>query len=141
MLRRETSLSVCVQSDELPDLEVDCHLPKGKAHCCWHSFLMLSTSCPQSANLCQGLLCAQSDELPDLEAGSHLPKGKAYRVLHPIPVKLTWSEVSYSVIQAKAGGAGEQQKRKVVVHPCSGAFMPREAIAIMGPSGAGESVT
>ena len=58
-------------------------------------------------------------------------------MLHPIPVKLTWSDISYKVLQAKAGGSGERKSHKVVLHPCSGAFMPREAIAIMGPSGAG----
>ena len=74
------------------------------------------------------------------EAGQQLPKnGKAHKELHPIPVMLTWSEVGYSVVQAKAGNEGEKAARKVVVHPCSGAFFPREAIAIMGPSGAGEA--
>lgn len=77
--------------------------------------------------------CAQG-KLADLDAEGH----HNGRELHPIPVKLTWTDISYRVLQAKAGGAGgEAQKHKTVVHPCSGAFLPREAIAIMGPSGAG----
>lgn len=31
---------------------------------------------------------------------------------------------------------GEAQKHNTVVHPCSRAYLPREAIAIMEPSGA-----
>lgn len=64
-----------------------------------------------------------------------MPRGK---VLTPIPVKLTWEELTYTV--APTGGAGARTKRqpRTVVHPCSGTILPREAVAIMGPSGAGQ---
>lgn len=49
----------------------------------------------------------------------------------PLPVELTWEGISYTV---KAGSPPRPRK---VLHECSGAFRPCEAIGIMGPSGAG----
>ena len=58
-------------------------------------------------------------------------------MLTPIAVKLTWANLSYTVAPAKGQSAHTKRTPRVVVHPCSGIILPREAIAIMGPSGAG----
>ena len=62
-------------------------------------------------------------------------------MLTPIPVKLTWEDLTYTV--APTGGSGARAKRqpRTVVHPCSGTILPREAVAIMGPSGAGQPLS
>ena len=60
------------------------------------------------------------------------------KVMTPIPVRLNWDNVSYTVAPTKGGGARTKRKPRVVVHPCSGCILPREAVAIMGPSGAGQ---
>ena len=65
-----------------------------------------------------------------LEAGpgGHDRQGQDY----PMPAELAWKDVSYRV------KVGNPPKPKTVLHKSSGSFKPCEAIALMGPSGAGE---
>ena len=52
-----------------------------------------------------------------------------------MPVELSW----YSVI-CSVNSTGNAHTAKTVLHKSSGTFFPCEAVAIMGPSGAGNSL-
>ena len=54
---------------------------------------------------------------------------------YPLPVELSWCNVSCSV-----NSTGSAHTAKTVLHNSSGTFFPCEAVAIMGPSGAGNSL-
>ncbi|KAK9790764.1 hypothetical protein WJX73_010230 [Symbiochloris irregularis] len=56
----------------------------------------------------------------------------------PLPVELSWTLISYKVLQGKPG-KGKKSKVKQILHPCTGRFRAGEAAALMGPSGAGKS--
>ena len=57
--------------------------------------------------------------------------------LRPVPVELSWTDVSYKVLQGQPG-KGKASITKQIVRPCSGRLRAGQAAALMGPSGAGK---
>ena len=71
----------------------------------------------------------------DLESGV-IKVAKGEKILQPVPVELIWTDISYQVQPAKMD-KDKERKPKVVLHTCNGLMSACEAVAIMGPSGAG----
>ena len=60
-----------------------------------------------------------------------------HKVLHPVPVELTFQDVSYELHPASKQTPGSKPMAQTVIHTCSGRLATRTAVALMGPSGAG----
>lgn len=75
----------------------------------------------------------------DLEAEPDVRPAKSRRrIIHPLPVELTWVDVQFSVKLGNSSKGKEGSKRQIL-YPCTGRFQAGEAAAIMGPSGAGRT--
>ena len=72
----------------------------------------------------------------DLEAGV-VEIAPGHKVLHPVPVELTFQDVSYELHPASKQTPGSKPMAQTVIHTCSGRLATRTAVALMGPSGAG----
>lgn len=77
-------------------------------------------------------LADSATELPPSSAGV------ASHHLRPVQIELTWTDITYKVQPVKTQKGAERKSREIL-HRCSGQLLPRQAVAIMGPSGAGEA--